>query len=80
MKAISLPFISPKLKAFANTLILFLLLNSFMLVVLQKIVAQNQPSKERPVKQQHKKEQPIKRHHQKRGQPIKFYPPKFGIA
>ena len=81
MKTAFLPFIRPQLKALANTLILFLLLNSFMLIVLQKAFEQSQqPNKERPVKQQHKKEQPVKHHHQKRGQPIKFYPPKNAIA
>jgi hypothetical protein len=57
-----------------------MLLNSVMLIALQKAFEQNLPSKERPVKQQYKKEQPAKRHHQKRGQPIKFHPPKNAIA
>ena len=81
MKPTFLPSISPQLKTFANTLILFMLLNSFMLIVLQKAFARNQHLiKEWPAKQQHKKEKPVKHHHQKRGQPIKFYPPKIGIA
>ena len=74
-----LSFITSQLKPLINTLVLFVLLNSVLLVTLQKTVLHYQPSKERPVKQQHKKEQPVK-HPKKRGQPIKFYPPKNGIA
>jgi regulatory protein YycI of two-component signal transduction system YycFG len=73
-------FFSPHLKVVPKTLVLFLLLNSLLLVIFLNAFEQNHIGKERPVKQQLKKEQPTRHHHHQKGQPIKFYPPKNGIA